>query len=127
MAVQQDAYTDLQMRALRGYCSEYRRALRAVWLCGLVLFSEDLPGVQKVRFMTKLKLKRLTDMKLLAGKTERICMTELRQRPGDVIDQVQMGKTFVITKQGKEVAVLSPPEPNALELGAEVRRSSLHK
>lgn len=64
-------------------------------------------------------------MKLLAGTTEEITMTELRQRPGDIIDQVQMGRTFTITKAGKVVAVLSTPEPSALELGAEVRRLGL--
>lgn len=68
---------------------------------------------------------RLTDMKLLKGKFEEISMTDLRSRPGDVIDQVQSGKTFTITKAGKVVAVISQPEPNALELGAEVRRLGL--
>ncbi len=68
---------------------------------------------------------RLKDMKLLKGKSEEISMTDLRSRPGDVIDQVQMGKTFSITKAGKVVAVISQPEPNALELGAEVRRLGL--
>lgn len=70
-------------------------------------------------------MRRLTEMKLLEGQTEEISMTDLRQRPGDVIDQVQMGKTFTITKGGKTVAVLSRPEPNALELGAEIRRLGL--
>ena len=68
---------------------------------------------------------RLTDMKLLAGQIEEISMTELRQRPGDVIDQVQMGKKFTITKTGKVVAEITTPEPNALELGAAVRRLGL--
>jgi antitoxin (DNA-binding transcriptional repressor) of toxin-antitoxin stability system len=49
-------------------------------------------------------------------------MTDLRSRPGDIIDQVQMGKTFDITKAGKKVATLSKPEPNAFELGAAIRR-----
>jgi len=51
---------------------------------------------------------RLTDMKLLAGKSETISMSDLRSRPGDVFDQVQLGKTFTITKGGKVVAVISP-------------------
>jgi prevent-host-death family protein len=68
---------------------------------------------------------RLTDMKLLKGKSEGISMTDLRSRPGDVIDQVQSGKTFTVTKVGKIVAVISQPEPTALELGAEVRRLGL--
>jgi prevent-host-death family protein len=65
---------------------------------------------------------RLAQMKLLMGQTETITMSDLRQRPGDVIDQVQMGKVFTITKAGKVVAVLAAPEPSAFELGAEVRR-----
>jgi prevent-host-death family protein len=68
---------------------------------------------------------KLTDMKLLSGQQEEITMTDLRQRPGDVVDQVQMGKKFVITKAGKVVAELESPEPTALELGAEVRRLGL--
>lgn len=68
---------------------------------------------------------RLNEMKLLAGKTETISMSEFRRRPGDVIDQVQMGKEFSITKEGKVVAELKPPEPNAIELGAAIRRLGL--
>ncbi len=68
---------------------------------------------------------RLTDMNLLAGQTEAITMTDLRSRPGDVVDQVQLGKTFTITKAGRVVAVLAAPEPTALELGAAVRRLGL--
>lgn len=68
---------------------------------------------------------KLTDMKLLSGQTEEISMSALRQRPGDVIDQVQMGKTFTVTKAGKIVATLAAPEPTALELGAEIRRLKL--
>ena len=68
---------------------------------------------------------RLKDMKLLQGQTEEITMMALRKGPGDVMDQVQMGKTFIITRSGKAVAVISAPEPNALELGAKVRRMGL--
>ena len=67
----------------------------------------------------------LVAMQLLAGQTEEITMMYLRQHPGDVITQVQMGKTFRITKAGKLVAILSQPEPTALELAAEVRRLGL--
>ena len=65
---------------------------------------------------------RLVKMKLLAGQTGEITMTEFRQAPGDIIDQVQMGKTFTITKAGHVVAVLTSPQPTALELAAEIRR-----
>ena len=68
---------------------------------------------------------QLVAMQLLAGQTEEITMMYLRQHPGDIITQVQMGKTFTITKAGKVVAMLSQPEPTALELAAEVRRLKL--
>jgi antitoxin (DNA-binding transcriptional repressor) of toxin-antitoxin stability system len=67
-------------------------------------------------------MNRITDMKLLAGQVKTISITELRSRPGDVITQVQMGRTFKIKKGGKIVAVLCSPEPDAFELGAEYRR-----
>ena len=65
---------------------------------------------------------RLTDMDLLAGQVEEITLTDLRRCPGDVFAQVQMGKVFTVTKNGKAIAVVSQPEPNALELGAGLRR-----
>ena len=58
----------------------------------------------------------------LAGQTETITAMDFRRTPGDVLLQTQLGKTFTITKNGTVVAVLSPPEPTALELGAAVRR-----
>jgi len=64
-------------------------------------------------------------MKLFEGETEEISMMDLRKRPGDVIDQVQMGKTFIITKAGKKVAILSRPQADAAELAAEIRRLGL--
>ena len=68
---------------------------------------------------------RLKDMKLLQGQIEEITMMALRKSPGDVINQVQMVKTFIITRSGKTVAIISAPEPNAFELGAKVRRMGL--
>ena len=66
--------------------------------------------------------KPLAESGLLMGTTEEITMMDLRNRAGDVITQVQMGKVFTITKLGKAVAVLSRLERSELELGAEVRR-----
>jgi antitoxin (DNA-binding transcriptional repressor) of toxin-antitoxin stability system len=57
----------------------------------------------------------------LSGREETITVTELRARPGDVLSQVELGKTFKITRCGKVIAVISKPEPNALELGAAYR------
>ncbi len=58
----------------------------------------------------------------LSGREETITVTELRARPGDVLSQVELGKTFTITRCGKKIAIISKPEPTALELGAQIRR-----
>lgn len=52
------------------------------------------------------KRQRLADMNLLTGQIEEITMTDFRASPGDVIDSVLMGKTFIITRQGKPLACL---------------------
>ena len=38
---------------------------------------------------------------------ETITMTELRQQPGEVMRMVELGRTFLITKGGKPLGVLS--------------------
>jgi antitoxin (DNA-binding transcriptional repressor) of toxin-antitoxin stability system len=65
---------------------------------------------------------KLTDQPLLADTSEEITVSDFRSRPGDVLMQVQMGRTFTITKNGKPVAVIAKPELNALQLGAALRR-----
>jgi antitoxin (DNA-binding transcriptional repressor) of toxin-antitoxin stability system len=52
-------------------------------------------------------MKHIKDEVTLSGKLESITMMDLRLQPGAVIDSVELGKTFVITKMGKPVAVLS--------------------
>jgi prevent-host-death family protein len=69
-------------------------------------------------------MKRLPDLQLLVGQQETITVTDLREGPGDVLLQVQLGKSFRITKNGKVVADLTPPEPTAIELGAAARELS---
>lgn len=69
--------------------------------------------------------KLLSQTKNLAGQEETITAMDFRQAPGDVLLQAQMGKTFQVTKNGVVVAVVGPPEPNALELGAAVRKLGL--
>ena len=68
---------------------------------------------------------KLKDMNLLEGQSEEITIMDLRRGPGNIMDQVELGKTYTITRRGKGVAVLSKPEPNAVELGAEARRLGL--
>lgn len=69
--------------------------------------------------------KLLTKSMSLVGEKETITAMDFRRTPGDILLQAQMGKVFEITKNGVVVAVLSAPEPNALELGAEIRRLRL--
>ena len=53
-------------------------------------------------------MKTLADQISLKRKLEEITLSEFRRQPGEVIAQVVLGKTFVITKTGKPVSVLSP-------------------
>lgn len=68
---------------------------------------------------------KLTDMNLLAGSSEEITISDFRSRPGDILTQVQLGRTFTITKNGKPVATLAQPELNAFELGAAARAAGI--
>jgi len=45
---------------------------------------------------------------------ESIGMSELRKQPGEVIESVKLGKTFLITKAGKPIGVLSPVPGDSL-------------
>lgn len=69
--------------------------------------------------------KTLAKSESLVGQEETITAMDFRKTPGDVLLQAQMGKVFNITKNGVIIAVLTAPEPNALELGAAVRRLGL--
>jgi antitoxin (DNA-binding transcriptional repressor) of toxin-antitoxin stability system len=69
--------------------------------------------------------RKLVTSQLLIGQEETITATDFRRAPGDILLQAQMGKTFRITRQGVVVAILSAPEPTAIELGAEIRRLGL--
>ena len=52
-------------------------------------------------------MKRLYEQVSLVGKIETITMTELRTRPGEVMDQVFLGKVFLIKRANRFMAVLS--------------------
>lgn len=68
---------------------------------------------------------KLQNMDLLAGEVERVTVMQLRQGPGDILDQVALGKKYVVTRYGKPVAEIKRPEPSALELGSAVRALGL--
>jgi len=69
--------------------------------------------------------KRLEKSAILTGQTETITAMDFRRDPGDVLLQAQMGKTFNITKHGVVIAILCAPEPDAVELGREIRKLKL--
>lgn len=59
-------------------------------------------------------MKRLSDQVTLLGKFESISVSELRKMPGEVLACVALGKTFLIVKNGKPIAVLSKPPGETL-------------
>lgn len=44
------------------------------------------------------------------GETATLTVSEFRSAPGDALDRVSRGMEITITKNGRPVAVLSPPE-----------------
>ncbi len=59
-------------------------------------------------------MKTLKEQIILRGQLEEITMMELRQHPGDIFNQVEMGKVFVITRNGDPIANLSRLPGNEL-------------
>lgn len=51
--------------------------------------------------------KKLRELTPLAGKLETITAMDFRRQPGEILDSVALGKTFVVTKQGKPCALLT--------------------
>lgn len=52
-------------------------------------------------------MKKIKDEMPLEGKIETISMMDFRSSPGEVIDSVDYGKTFLIKKGKRIIAVLS--------------------
>jgi len=44
------------------------------------------------------------------GQEAEVTITELRASPGDLFDRVARGMTVHVTKGGKRIAVISPPD-----------------
>jgi antitoxin (DNA-binding transcriptional repressor) of toxin-antitoxin stability system len=59
-------------------------------------------------------MKKINQEVSMAGKLETITVMDFRRTPGEVFGSVALGKTFVITKSGKAVAVLSKPPGDTL-------------
>ena len=78
-------------------------------------------------------MKPLVETLSLKGEIEVISISQMRALLGDVLTQVQMGKTFIITRNRKRIVRLikeeaasgNGAEMNAFELGAAVRRMEL--
>ena len=64
-------------------------------------------------------------MQEMSKQFEYITMMDLRTQPGEVIDSVELGKIFVITKAGRPVAVLSklPGETLTMEIDSQGKLS----
>jgi antitoxin (DNA-binding transcriptional repressor) of toxin-antitoxin stability system len=70
-------------------------------------------------------MQTLSDTISLFGKFEEITQTEFRQMYGEVVKQVELGKTYLITSRGKPVAVLSqvPGQQLTIKIGPNGERS----
>ena len=54
-------------------------------------------------------MKKIRDEVSLGGKLETITAMDWRRAPGEVLASVALGKRFIITKQGRPVAMLCQP------------------
>jgi prevent-host-death family protein len=52
--------------------------------------------------------RKLRELKPMKDKIETITAMDFRRQPGEILDSVALGKTFIVTKQGKPCAVLQP-------------------
>lgn len=63
-------------------------------------------------------MKRLKKEVSLDGKFEVITLSDLRRLPGEIMQCVELGKTYLITRNGKAIAVLSKPPGETLTIAA---------
>lgn len=61
-------------------------------------------------------MKAVREQVSLAGSFEEITVSDFRASPGEAFASVALGKTFLLTKNGKAVAVLSPPPGDTLAI-----------
>lgn len=59
-------------------------------------------------------MKQINEEISLAGKFEQITIMDVRKQPGEVFESVSLGKTFLVTRNGKAVAVISKPPGETL-------------
>lgn len=61
-------------------------------------------------------IKRISDEVSLSKKLETITAMDFRKNPGEVLASVTLGKTYIITRNAKPVAVLSKPPGQTLSI-----------
>lgn len=63
-------------------------------------------------------MKKIADhvLQQMSQQFEVITAMDFRKQPGEVLDSVDLGKTFLITKAGRPVAVLSKPPGEQLSI-----------
>lgn len=54
-------------------------------------------------------MRKIEDVISLVGEYETLSMMELRQHPGDVFKQVELGKVFIIKRGKKVVGIIQKP------------------
>jgi hypothetical protein len=72
-------------------------------------------------------MKRLSQEISLKGKCEEISLTEFRASPGAVLSMVELGKTFILTRNGQQIAVLSQVPGETLTLAVAADGKIKHK
>lgn len=63
-------------------------------------------------------MKKIADhvLQQMSEQFEVITAMDFRKQPGEVLDSASLGKTFLITKAGRPVAVLSKPPGEQLSI-----------
>lgn len=59
------------------------------------------------------------------GEVATVTVSEFRAAPGDALDRVSRGMEITVTKNGKPVAVISPPETVVMPDGSFTGRAPL--
>lgn len=64
-------------------------------------------------------MRKIAEEVSLIGRCEEISISEFRKAPGDVLKAVELGKVFVIKRNGKSIAVLSALPGQCLTINVE--------
>jgi prevent-host-death family protein len=58
-------------------------------------------------------MRTIKELLNLSGEIGALTVSEFRAKPGEVFAQVELGKCFLITKSGRDIARLVPVKPLA--------------